>query len=101
VGRGILRKIIYADLSLAPAVIQFVYNQYGKPFISAAQNHGVLTFNLSHSNGIALYAVARRRRVGIDGEHLREDFATLEVAEQFFSKDEFEALKAAPSGNRT
>jgi 4'-phosphopantetheinyl transferase len=100
-GRGILRKIISAYLSLAPDVIQFVYNQYGKPFISAAQNHGALAFNLSHSNGMALYAVARRRRVGIDVEYMREDFATLEVAEQFFSKDEFEALKAAPSDKRT
>jgi 4'-phosphopantetheinyl transferase len=100
-GRGILRKIISAYLSLAPDIIQFVYNQYGKPFISTAQNHGALTFNLSHSNGMALYAVARRRRVGIDVEHMREDFATLEVAERFFSKDEFEAVKAVASDKRT
>jgi 4'-phosphopantetheinyl transferase len=50
---------------------------------------------------MALYAVARRRRVGIDIEQMREDFATLEVAEQFFSKDEFEALKAVPIDQRT
>ena len=100
-GRGILRKIISAYLSLAPDVVQFVYNQYGKPFISAAQNHGALSFNLSHSHGMALYAVARGRRIGIDIEHKREDFATLEVAERFFSKDEFEALKAVPTDQRT
>jgi 4'-phosphopantetheinyl transferase len=37
----------------------------------------------------------------VDIEYMREDFATLEVAERFFSKYEFEALKAAPSDQRT
>src|SRR5215475_2575475 len=101
VGRGILRKILSAYLALAPDEVRFVYNEYGKPFISTDQNRGALSFNLSHSNGNALYVVARSRRVGIDIEYMREDFATLEVAERFFSKDEFEALKAAPIDRRT
>jgi 4'-phosphopantetheinyl transferase len=100
-GRGILRKIISTYLALAPGEAQFVYNEYGKPFISADQNHVALSFNLSHSDGMALYAVARGRRVGVDIEYMREDFATLEVAEHFFSKDEFEALKATPIDRRT
>src|SRR5215510_12763994 len=100
-GRGILRKILSTYLALAPDEVRFVYNEYGKPFISTDQNRGALSFNLSHSNGNALYVVARSRRVGIDIEYMREDFATLEVAERFFSKDEFEALKASPIDRRT
>jgi 4'-phosphopantetheinyl transferase len=100
-GRGILRKIISAYLALAPDEVRFVYNEYGKPFISTDQSRGALSFNLSHSNGMALYAVARERRVGVDIEYVRGDFATPEVAERFFSKDEFEALKAAPIDRRT
>jgi 4'-phosphopantetheinyl transferase len=96
-----LRKLISTYLELAPDEARLVYNKYGKPFISDDQNRGALSFNLSHSNGMALYAVARRRRVGIDIEHMREDFATLEVARRFFSKDEFEALKAMPTDQRT
>jgi len=99
-GRGILRKILSTYLGLAPDEVQFVYNKYGKPLISNDQKRGALSFNLSHSNGMALYAVAWRRRVGIDIEYVREDFATLEVAERFFSKDELEALKAAPIDRR-
>ncbi len=99
-GRGILRKIISAYLALAPDEVRFEYNEYGKPFISDDQNCGALSFNLSHSNGKALYAVVLGRRVGIDIEHMREDFATLEIAERFFSKDEFEALKAVASDQR-
>jgi 4'-phosphopantetheinyl transferase len=101
VGRGILRKILATYLALAPDEVRFVYNKYGKPFISDDQSRGALSFNQSHSNGMALYAVARRRRIGIDVEYIREDFAILEVAERFFSKDEFEALKALPSDRRT
>jgi 4'-phosphopantetheinyl transferase len=100
-GRGILRKIISAYLSIAPDEARFVYNKYGKPFISDDQSRGALSFNLSHSNGMALFAVARGRRIGVDIEYICEDFATLEVAERFFSKDEFEAFKAAPSDQRT
>jgi|RhiMetdeSRZDD1v2_1073273.scaffolds.fasta_scaffold143315_3 4'-phosphopantetheinyl transferase len=100
-GRGILRKIISAYLALAPDEVRFDYNKYGKPSIPDDQNPGALSFNLSHSNSMALYAVARGRRVGVDVEYMREDFATLEIAERFFSKDEFEALKAEPIDQRT
>jgi 4'-phosphopantetheinyl transferase len=100
-GRGILRKIISAYLALAPDEAQFTYNEYGKPFISTDQNRGAISFNLSHSNDMALYAVTRGRRVGIDVEYIRDDFATLEVAECFFSRDEVEALKAVASDRRT
>jgi 4'-phosphopantetheinyl transferase len=99
-GRGILREIISSYLPYAPDKAQFTYNEYGKPFISTDQNSGALNFNLSHSNGMALYALTRGRRVGVDIEYMREDFATLEVAERFFSKDEFEALKAVSSDQR-
>src|SRR5688572_1477810 len=74
-GRGILRKIISAYLALDPDEVRFVYNEYGKPFISTDQDRGALSFSLSHSNGMALYAVARGRRVGVDIEYMREDFA--------------------------
>jgi 4'-phosphopantetheinyl transferase len=70
-GRGILRKIISAYLALAPDEVRFVYNEYGKLFIADDQNCGSLSFNLSHSNDMALYAVARGRRVGIDVEYMR------------------------------
>jgi len=100
-GRGILRKILSAYLALAADEVRFVYKKYGKPFISDDQNRGALSFNLSHSNSMALYGVARGRRVGVDIEYMREDFATLEIAKRFFSKDEFEALKASPIDRRT
>src|SRR6266540_35880 len=93
VGRGILRKITSAYLSLPPGQLRFTYNEYGKPAVSDDQNDRALNFNLSHSAELILYAVTRGRVVGIDIEYIRKDFATLEIAEHFFSKDEVAALK--------
>ena len=101
VGRGILRKIISAYLALPPGQLRFTYNEYGKPAVSDDQNVCALNFNLSHSAGLILYAVTRGRTVGIDIEYIREDFATLEIAEHFFSKDEVAALKSLPTDQRT
>ncbi len=99
--RGVLRKILSAYLHIAPCELRFIYNEYGKPSLSADQNHCALSFNLSHSNNLALYAVACGRCVGIDIEYIREDFATLEIAKHFFSKDEVAALKSLPADQRT
>jgi len=101
VGRGILRKILSAYLALPPGQLRFTYNEYGKPAVSDDQNDRALNFNLSHSAELILYAVTRGRGVGIDIEYIREDFATLEIAEHFFSKDEVAALKSLPMDQRT
>lgn len=101
VGRGVLRKLISAYLALPPDQLRFTYNEYGKPSVSDDQNNRALNFNLSHSAELILYAVTRGRDVGIDIEHIREDFATLEIAEHCFSKDEVAALKSLSADQRT
>src|SRR5262245_12475735 len=101
VGRGVLRKIISAYLALPAGQLRFTYNEYGKPAVSDDQNDRALNFNLSHSGELALYAVTRERVVGIDIEYIRKNFATLEIAEHFFSMDELAALKSLPVDLRT
>src|SRR5215510_3983309 len=100
VARGVLRKIISIYLKVSPGDLMFSYNQYGKPQISAEQNYRYLNFNISHSHEMALYALTIGRDVGIDIEHIREDFATLEIAEHFFAKAEVNALAALPAEQR-
>jgi 4'-phosphopantetheinyl transferase len=95
--RGAMREILGAYLGVAPGRIEFSYNEYGKP---ALAGNG-LRFNLSHSGGLALLAVAAHCEVGVDIELIREDFASLEIAERFFSTRETAALKALPPEERT
>ncbi|MGA3164144.1 MAG: 4'-phosphopantetheinyl transferase superfamily protein [Verrucomicrobiota bacterium] len=48
---------------------------------------------MSHSHGIALYAVTRGREVGIDLERIRSNLAVAEIAERFFSRREAAMLR--------
>ncbi|HEY1402610.1 MAG TPA: 4'-phosphopantetheinyl transferase superfamily protein [Pyrinomonadaceae bacterium] len=101
VARSALRRILSRYLNISPAHIVFSYNQYGKPDLSAAAGEPRLRFNVSHSHERALYAIARGGEVGVDIEFVREDFASLEIAERFFSPREIEMLRRLPEQLRT
>lgn len=96
VGRGALRRILGFYLDTRPEQLRFSYTPFGKPALSDAAGGKELRFNLSHSNGMALYAVTRGREIGIDLEFIREDFEVLRLARHFFSQVEVATLTALP-----
>jgi 4'-phosphopantetheinyl transferase len=97
--RGVLRKILGLYLSRRPAEIFFETNEYGKPALTktVAGDGSRLHFNVSHSEGLALYAFSADVEVGVDVEHVRQDFATEQIAERFFSPGEVRAFRALPT----
>ncbi|MGH9448342.1 MAG: 4'-phosphopantetheinyl transferase family protein, partial [Terriglobia bacterium] len=97
-GRGILRELLAAYLKEPAATVKFNYGSRGKPRL-APEAPG-LRFNLSHSDGIALYAITKGREVGIDVERIRPDFGGMAVAERFFSARERADLHALPEDSR-
>jgi 4'-phosphopantetheinyl transferase len=90
-GRAALRRVLATYLDRAPAALVFTVGPHGKP---ALENLG-LEFNLSHSGGCGLLAVTRGRRVGVDVERVRADFAGEDIARRFFAPAEVEALAAS------
>ena len=67
--RGLLRRLIGDALGQPPSALHFEYGAHGKPAISSASFKGrTLCFNLSHSAGWAMFALAWDREVGIDLE---------------------------------
>ena len=90
VGRGGLRYVLARYLDVKPGEFRFSYGAYGKP---ALVSEG-LRFNMSHSHGVALFAVARDRELGVDVEHVRADFATGDIARRFFSRAEVATFNA-------
>lgn len=67
--RGLLRRVIGAALDTPASALVFEYGAHGKPAIPAAFFSGRrLHFNLSHSAGWAMFALAWDREVGIDLE---------------------------------
>ncbi len=93
--RGILRIILSRYLEQNPEKIQFSYTQRGKPFLESANSSPNLQFNVSHSHGKALYAIALDRQVGIDLEYIRP-IEVQELAKRFFSPKEYEILSVLP-----
>lgn len=99
--RGMLRTILGRYLDRPPEHLQFCYNPYGKPALKPGGARG-LDFNISHSQDMALYALAWDRPLGIDLEYLRDQDAALEqLVARFFSPSEREALRKLPSEKKT
>ena len=95
VARGVLRKLLGRYLQTEPGRIAFVYQAFGKPDLSP-EFGGRLKFNLSHSAGLALIAIAAESDVGVDLEYVRAQSDYAELARHFFSAAEVEQLSALP-----
>jgi 4'-phosphopantetheinyl transferase len=66
--RAGLRTVLGAFLGMSPASVRFRFGPFGKPRL---EQDSEFDFNVTHSSGLALLAVACRRRVGIDVEAMR------------------------------
>jgi 4'-phosphopantetheinyl transferase len=95
-----LRMVLGRYLGVAPASLAFSQNEFGKPFLINPEAAG-FHFNLSHSEDLALVSVTREREVGVDIEFIRPNFATIDVAEHFFSVAEVYTLTGLDPDYRT
>lgn len=93
VGRGILRSILSGYLNIKAEKIAFEYRDRGKPGVANPGDRAI-EFNVSHSNGLALYAVTRDRPIGIDVEYLRPLRDAEQLANRFFTPPEVAAIAA-------
>jgi 4'-phosphopantetheinyl transferase len=96
--RGILRDILGRYLDARASDLRFEYTKYGKPSLAKEFGGSALSFNLSHSKGVALYAFTTGRDLGIDVEWFRADVADEQIAEHFFSDQEVRALRQLEAG---
>lgn len=99
VTHGAIRHILAAYLNVSPGAVRFEYGSHGKPEIAG---DGLdLRFNLSHSADIAIAAIVRGSRIGVDVERVRTDASCIEIAEQYFSDGEITKLKVVPADQQT
>jgi len=97
VSHAFLRLALERYLGIPARDIKFRVAAYGKPELDLATD---LKFNLSHTEGTAVLAFARERRVGVDVERVRENLKPLELAERFFSSAEVAWLRSQPTTQR-
>jgi 4'-phosphopantetheinyl transferase len=100
VARGLLRRLLGSYLGAAPGALRFKYTKYGKPFLEMPRSALVLSFNLSHSDAMALIAVAWHRKVGVDVERVRPDIQYDSIAKNVFSTREYADLCGLPQEQR-
>lgn len=98
--RGVLRELLGRYLGCPPAELEFDYGRQGKPFLRDGLFKRSVQFNVSHSHGLALLAFTVGRRLGVDLEFVRLDLGTYEVAERYFSPQEFLEFGALPPSLR-
>lgn len=96
VARGVLRAILGQYLDTEPGRIRFSYSEYGKPALAKELGADSVRFNMSHSHGLALFAVTLDRELGVDLEWIRPGVADDQIAERFFSPQEVRVLRALP-----
>jgi 4'-phosphopantetheinyl transferase len=100
VGRGLLRTFLASYLAIHPAAVRFSYGARGKPVLAADCSTGDLRFNLSHSHGLAVCALARGRDVGVDVEWVHPLPDLEQVAWRFFSTRENGVLQNLPAEDK-
>jgi len=83
-----LRRILSLYLSLPPGELQFDRSEYGKPMLGVSLDAEALQFNLSHSYDVALVAVARGRRLGLDIERVKHHSYAGDILRYFFHPEE-------------
>ena len=94
---GGLRAVLSRYLAVEPATLRFQIGPTGKPALHEQARAGDdLHFNLCHSHGRMLVAVAHGQEVGIDLEQVRKNVDVLKLAERFYTAAEYEWMKRQP-----
>lgn len=95
--RWALREVLGRYLGEPPGEIELALGEHGKPALAVAPER--LEFNLSHSGGLALVAVAARP-VGVDVERIDPGRHVLALAERALDPDTAAAVRSADPAAR-
>jgi len=93
--RAALRTILGAYLQEPAQALRLAAGPAGKPCLDGLQ------FNLSHAGDLALVAVSKDRRVGVDIENLRESPSLQDVVAHIFTAEERRFVESRVDQHRT
>lgn len=92
--RAILRSLLGEYCRIPADKIAFGYGPRGKPVVHVPAGCSPVEFNVSHSHGMAVYAIARDCPVGIDVEYVREVKEADGIVTGQFAPEEISAYRA-------
>jgi 4'-phosphopantetheinyl transferase len=94
--------LLAAYLGCAPDSVRLTLGEHGKPFLDGPfpASSRAFDFNVSHSGGALLVAIARGQELGVDIETQRRRRPVLDLARRFFAADEASALASLDETRR-
>ena len=92
-----LRRVLAGRTGRAAAALEFVAGAYGKPRLAGPAS---CAFSLSHSDDLALIALADDGEIGVDLERVRPLPDLDALAHQCLTAQERQALAAVPQADR-
>jgi 4'-phosphopantetheinyl transferase len=95
--RALLRVVLGGYAGVPPSGLRFRYGSHGKPALVATGGEPAVRFSVAHSHELALYAITRRREVGVDLEHIRPIPEAGAIAQRCFPPRECAALRGGPA----
>lgn len=98
--RGALRCILSGLAVCSPSQLRFARTKLGKPFCIGPAAAQQFEFNVTHSEGLALIAIARSSALGIDVEYTRADIDMDSVSRACFTAHENQQLDKSSSDVR-
>jgi 4'-phosphopantetheinyl transferase len=104
--RGLLRALLGRYLDTDPRALRLVQGAHGKPMlldavVGVSASGRQLSFNLSHSDGLALYAFTETGPVGVDIEVARRAINEIAIARRTLGQAEAERLETLDPATRT
>jgi len=101
-GRTTLRQLLGAALGIGPADVPIRRGPRGRPELAVAD--AGLDFNVSHTGGVALIAIARglppATRIGVDIERIDREVGADRLARKFLTARERETLAPLATDER-
>ena len=91
--RGVLRALLGRYLDLEPSTLRFGSEAHGKPVLLGSASSKRVSFNLSHSQQLALFAFTKGGAVGVDIEIARPRVDALAIAARAFGAEEARRLQ--------
>jgi 4'-phosphopantetheinyl transferase len=98
--RGSLRSLLSRYLAIAPDRLEFTYDALGKPRLAGEVSRTLLSFSVSHCDDLALIGFVLGHKIGVDLERVRTEIQVEDLAERYFSSNEFQRLRSLPADQR-
>jgi 4'-phosphopantetheinyl transferase len=94
--RGSLRMLLGRYTGILPGRIRLTKGALGKPSLDQSAFTTDLQFSVSHSDQVALIALAMGQSLGVDVQGFRAAAGIADIQRSFFSSQERESIRALP-----